>query len=107
MARWNPNRNPSRYPIIFHQAIKEPGSQLIGSDLTKEKAVSLRKKFNAFAATLKTYPLHPTSQKLSQLGVELRIKIVPDLHTYSVWLTKRKKISSTLTILVDSLGKEI
>lgn len=106
MALWNPNRIPDKYPTLFHQAATNTLTSmpiLLAVTPKRGQADHQRKRFNAFKATLRNYPLHPTSQRAKEFISRVEIRESRDGWEVLVW--NRENNLQSLQSIVDSLPK--
>ena len=106
MGLWNPNRLPDKYPVLFHQAVTNTYFQvpvLLTITETRSQADHQRKRFNAFKATLRNYPLHLTSQRSKNLVS--RVEIKETFRGWEVLVWNRENSIQSLQSIVDSLPK--
>lgn len=86
MPIWNVNRNPDKYPAVWHSIVQSsPGKRLLDIVETPEEVLRLKNKFNAFKACLRNHPLHPTTAALAKRTLRLSVETLEGKH--SVWVT--------------------
>lgn len=103
MVLWNPNRSPDKYPHLWHMALYTPGWCVLDVVDTLTQANHQRKRFNAFKACVRNYPLHKTARMVELGEFTSRIKIVEFEDVFQVTVKTRKKSTKKLQLALDSL----
>lgn len=105
MPAWKPSRHPDNYPTSFHRAVKSPGEKILLTTAHSDgQALKVKKLFSSFRASLRNYPLHPTTQHLVAENLDLRLKVIEDVAGLrDVWLLKREKSVKLLQSALDDL----
>lgn len=103
MALWNPNKSPDKYPELFHFAATNLTPTVIAIRETRSQADHQRKRFNAFKASVRNYPLHRTARIINTLGLVSRAKITETDEGFVVEVSNRKNSISSLQSAIDSL----
>lgn len=103
MALWNPKRSPDKYPIAYHEAVTTIGCHLIAVVDTLTQANHQRKRFNAFKACLRNYPLHRSSRLIELGDLNTRMQIVGFGDGFHLQAWTRQNSTKNLKIALDSL----
>ena len=75
MSTWNPNRNPDVFLAFWHELItRQPGRYALARVEDQRSAKRLQNKFNAFKASLRAHPLHPTTQELAKRTIRVTVE---------------------------------
>jgi hypothetical protein len=103
MALWNPKRSPDKYEKIFHFAVTSFEPTIIAVSETRKGADHQRKRFNAFKACLRNYPLYSTSQVINSQSLESRVKVIEVNEGFAVQVTTRTSSLRSLKLAIDIL----
>ena len=78
MTTWNPSKDPRTFPASWHDIIRQgPGAYRLCVEETEAKARKVMYKFNAFKASLRFHPPHPTARALRDRKITLGLKPAP------------------------------
>lgn len=102
MSAWNPNRNPDKYLASWHKLLRRPpGRYALARAEDAKEARKLQNRFNAFKASLRNHPLHPTAQELSRRSARVTVEdlTATELGGFCLWVETRWADSFTDSLL--------
>lgn len=89
MPKWNPAREPSHFPALWHSALRgEPSMYLLAQGQTLAGVTNLQKKFAVFKGCLKARPNHQTTLAMRGKTFRLHKDQRPD-GSWQLWLRVR------------------
>lgn len=90
MPKWNPKRNPDKYPGAWHEIVRAaPGRYLVLNAADEKEAKDFMYKFNAFKACLRTHSLHQTAFALKEK--QIRLEVEREKEMVFVWANVSRK----------------
>lgn len=105
MPAWKPSRHPDNYPPSFHSAIQSGQSRYVLAVVRSDsQALKIKKLFSSFKASLRNYPLHPTSQAHDFEEFRYRIRVKAEFgDVLTIWLEKDRRQIKLLQSAIDRL----
>lgn len=103
MTLWNPRRSPDKYPIAFHGALGQgEGQAVLATVATEAEAGVVRKRWRAFCASLRNFPLHRLHDVLEAHDTRTSVAQLPD-GTWQVLVIVKRKTGKILLQALDKL----
>lgn len=104
MTLWNPRRSPDKYPTAFHAALGQgEGQAILATVATQAEAEVVRKRWRAFCASLRNFPLHRLHDVLEAHDTRTSAVEQPE-GTWQVLVIVKRKTGKILQQALDNLG---
>lgn len=104
MTLWNPNRSPDKYPVAFHSALSfAQHPAVLATVATLQEARVEQKRWRAFCASVRNYPLHRLNAVLSAYDTRTRVEQLLG-GDWQVLVDIRPKTGKILSKALDMLG---
>lgn len=88
MAMWSETKLPGDYSLTFHDAIMTGPGIFVLATGTEKDCRREGNRFNAFRASLRRNPSHPTAQRMEKLEIRLRYEEVFPGRWHCLCVTK-------------------